>query len=265
MDIEEITEKLNEWLRQYYKKIESIVEIDKDKLKIVKFNGKFNSEIKRIRDLFSIPKLIKDNDYRVDFYVDKNKNSYPYERSEWKDSLSVEDKNKFHKEIIKSIKLLDFSYSLSSWFKKCVLYKKNIEFSARDYIFSGGDIFLELEKEDKINTSEKKLSKDFINFFSKKKFISQKEKEELLRKIKNHPVRKERRKRKVNEVLFLMNEHGREVENFSYHAMNEVNYNHKKTYGDIVIDLFDCDDKDIKSEKERLKKLKYRYKNKFKK
>ena len=104
MDIKEITEKLNEWLRQYYnKKIESIVEIDKDKLKIVKFNGKFDSEIKRIRDLFSIPKLIEGNGYWVDFYVDKNENSYPYEISEWKNSLSVEDKNKFHKEIIKSI------------------------------------------------------------------------------------------------------------------------------------------------------------------
>lgn len=275
MDSEEILKNTNELLRQYCKKIESIIEIDKNKFEISKFNGNFYSERKKIRDLFSIPKLIEDDDSWEDFYIDENENDYPFERSKWKDSLSDEDKYNFHKEIIKSIKFLDFSYALSDWLERCVLYEKETQFSNMDYMFSGANILFELEETDKINISEKKLLKEAVKLLHRKHsdVLSKKELKNILKKINDQPVRKERRKRKIDEAITIIKEHGKKIKyyepnvpvaNWKKQSIEGTEKTYKMTDMRIALRLTDDDD-NINKKKESVKKLRQRWSKKLKK
>lgn len=241
------------------KKLESIRAVNRANFKISMINGSFDLEIKKTREKFSVPKLNKKEDTpdAEDAFAGDYGEFYNYPKSLWIDAFPEKVKKSFYKSINDSLKNLNLSYDLCEWFRDIILYNKKKELPRNTYYSAGNGPFLLREKEP-LSLGEKYIFKEHIKAITEYFPEFKKYKKEWLEAIEEHPVKKDRRKRKIDEIIQIVEQHGKKETYYEPIQNREKEY--KITDKELAVRLSE-NDKNIDKEAERIKKLRQRYVN----
>jgi hypothetical protein len=289
-------------LEKEFGKLDSVVAIDKDNLKIAKFNGSLEKEKENLRRKFSIPTLIQDQDI-YELYIMVGPKGYllgvrqedlasylesqnipntpeaiygihfgTHERRRWyDDSLTPEQQDEFRESVFQILKKLHLSYGLYPWMETYVLYGKEDEVDGYIYHWAAWetfDLLKALEHGYPLTTPEKHLIRDIskrLVIMDHQKKTTRFDRNKVEKTLNVLPPRKERRKKRLEEAIEAIETHGQIEEQYDYTGFDhkEMKAIKVKITDDILADRLYPENKRVSSE--AVKKLRQRYKSKLKK